>query len=202
MVNLKRPLILASASAARSRLLNNAGFNFVCESPEIDEEGVRASLINERTPPQRIAETLAELKAQRVCDRRPGCLVIGADQILHCEGIIYDKPNDLNDARADLLMLRGKLHTLMTSVVIVLDGGRLWHHNDLSTLTMRTFSDEYLEGYLQKTADSACESVGAYKLEALGVQLFENIEGDFFSILGLPLLPLIKFLRENGIAGQ
>ena len=123
-------------------------------------------------------------------------------KFVDCDGILYDKPKDIDRARTDLMALRGKTHMLVTSVVVVRDGDRLWHHNDHSSLTMRAFSDEFLDCYLDQIADKACESVGAYQVEARGIQLFEKIDGDYFSILGLPLLPLVEFLREQGVVSR
>jgi septum formation protein len=202
MADPQAPLVLASASAVRRKLLDNAGLDYICDPAAIDEHEIKEALLKERATPMRVAETLAELKAQRVAVRHPGCIVIGADQVLDCEGVLYDKPTDIARARADLLALRGKVHALVTSVVVVRDGGRLWHHIDHSMLTMRWFGDDFLNRYLDQTSESVCESVGAYKIEARGAQLFEKIEGDYFSILGLPLLPLLDFLRNQGVVSS
>jgi septum formation protein len=126
-------------------------------------------------------------------------LVIGADQVLECNGQMFDKPADLDDARAHLIALRGRRHTLAGSVSVVLDGTAIWHYNDQAHLDMRPLSDAFIDWYMEQGGDQICESVGAYKLEAMGAQLFEYIEGDFFSILGLPLLPLLAILREHGV---
>ena len=192
-------IILASGSELRRRLLENAGVAFASDPPSIDEQEVKLSLGETQATSTQIAETLAELKAQRVAIRHPGRLVVGADQILDCDGTIFDKPGDIERARTDLMALRGKTHLLVTSVVAVRDGDRLWHHNDQSSLTMRAFSVEFIDNYLEKIAGRACESVGAYQVEGLGMQLFEKIDGDYFSILGLPLLPLVAFLRGQGM---
>ena len=202
MADPRTALILASASEQRRRLLDNAGFAFVCDPAVVDEQQVKLSLRAAQATSTEIAEALAELKAQRVAIRHPECLVIGADQILDCDGILYDKPIDIDRARADLMALRGKTHTLATSVVAVRDGVRLWHYNDQSSLTMRAFSDEFIDTYLDQISEQACQSVGAYQVEARGVQLFEKIDGDYFSILGLPLLPLVAFLRGQGLIGR
>ncbi len=202
MADPQTTLILASASELRRKLLENAGFAFVCDPPAVDEQLVKLSLHGAQATSTVIAETLAELKAQRVAIRHPGCLVIGSDQVLDCNGVLYDKPLDIDSARADLIALRGKTHALLTSVVAVRDGIRLWHYNDQSSLTMRDFSDEFLDAYLDQVSEQACQSVGAYQVEARGVQLFEKVAGDYFSILGLPLLPLVAFLRGQGLASQ
>ena len=148
--------------------------------------------------PARVAEVLAELKAVRVSTRRPGALVIGADQMLDCDGAWFDKPADRDAARAQLLALRHKTHRLTSSVVAVRDGRRVWHHTESAKLTMRNFSEGFLDRYLEQAGAAVLSSVGAYQLEGLGAQLFLQVEGDFFTILGLPLLALMDFLRENG----
>jgi septum formation protein len=142
---------------------------------------------------------LAELKAQRVARRHPGSLVIGADQVLECDGILFDKPSDLAAARSQLMALRGREHRLLSAVVLVRDGERVWHHVDRANLTVRDFSADFLDRYLRSAGDAALSSVGAYQLEGVGAQLFAAIDGDYFTILGLPLLPLLDILREQGI---
>ena len=199
MTDLQASLVLASSSALRRKLLDNAGLNYICDPAAVDEQEVKDALLKEMATSTRVSETLAELKARRVAARHPGCIVVGADQVLECEGVQYDKPLNIERARADLLALRGKVHTLVTSAVVVRDGHRLWHHIDSSMLTMRQFGDGFLNRYLEQTSESVCESVGAYKIEERGIQLFEKIEGDYFSILGLPLLPLINFLRKHEV---
>ena len=144
-------IILASGSELRRRLLENAGVAFASDPPSIDEQEVKLSLGETQATSTQIAETLAELKAQRVAIRHPGRLVVGADQILDCDGTIFDKPGDIERARTDLMALRGKTHLLVTSVVAVRDGDRLWHHNDQSSLTMRAFSVEFIDNYLEKS---------------------------------------------------
>jgi len=190
-------LVLASASAARARMLADAGLSVRCEAAAIDEEAVKASLRAERATPAQVAETLAELKAQRVARKHPGALVIGADQMLSCNDVWFDKPPDRDHAAAQLRALNGKTHTLWTSVCVVRGDDRLWHHNASARLTMRTLSDAFIDGYLDAAGPSVAASVGAYQLEGLGAQLFAKVEGDFFTILGLPLLPLLDFLRQN-----
>ncbi len=195
-------IVLASASAARATLLRAAGVALAAEPAAIDEGEVKASLRAAGASAAAAAETLAELKAQRVSRRRPGALVIGADQMLECEGAWYDKPADAPQARAQLLALRGRRHELAGCAVAVRDGRRLWHHQDRAHMTMRAFSDGFLDWYLAAVGAGALQSVGAYRLEGLGAQLFHRVEGDYFSILGLPLLPLLEFLRGQRLLDQ
>lgn len=192
-------LVLASASAARAGLLERAGVAFAQEPAAIDEEGVRSALRAEGTSAERAAEVLAELKARKVSERRPGAFVIGADQILECEGAWLDKPADRDQARAQLRALRGRGHRLVSGACVVRDGRRLWHLTDSAELVMRPFSDAFLEAYLDAVGDEALGAVGAYHLEGPGAQLFARASGDYFTILGLPLLPLMDFLRQHGL---
>jgi septum formation protein len=192
-------LILASASPARRRLLEAAGLVFEVDLPRVDEEGVKASLRAQGLKPHDQADALAELKALSVSRRRLG-FVIGADQMLALEGETLDKPKDLGEAREHLLRLRGRAHELVTAAVVAREGVAIWRHVDTPKLKMRAFSEAFLDGYLKQAGEAALHSVGAYQLEGLGAQLFERVEGDYFSVLGLPLLPLLAFLREHGIA--
>ncbi|EME70430.1 nucleotide-binding protein implicated in inhibition of septum formation [Paramagnetospirillum caucaseum] len=191
-------IVLASASRARARMLEEAGVAFAVEVAAVDEAAVKDSLAAETRNPARVAEVLAELKAVRVSARHPGALVIGADQMLDCDGTWFDKPADRPAARAQLLALRHKTHRLTSSVVAVRDGRRVWHHTEAARLTMRNFSEAFLDAYLEQAGEAVLSSVGAYQLEGLGAQLFLAVEGDFFTILGLPLLALMDFLRDNG----
>ena len=193
------PVVLASASPARAALLRAAGIAITIDAAAIDEAEVKASLRTSRAAPAAIAETLAELKAQRVSRRHGGSLVIGADQILECDGVLFDKPADAAAARSQLLTLRGRSHRLISAVVLMRDGQRLWHHVDGADLKMRDFSPSFLDCYLDLAGPAALSSVGAYQLEGIGAQLFAAIDGDYFTILGLPLLPLLDILREHGV---
>ncbi len=168
----------------------------------IDEAEIKATFRAERLAAAECANALAEAKALRVARRHPGSLVIGADQMLVCEGAWLDKPGDHTAARMQLQALRGKSHELLSAVCVVRGGERLWHYVDRSTLTMRAFSDDFLEGYLAAAGVDILGAVGAYRLEGLGVQLFSRIEGGYFAILGLPLLPLLDFLRGHGVIPQ
>jgi septum formation protein len=190
-------LILASVSQSRRTMLAAAGVSFSAEAPGVDEEAVKDSLKAEAATPAAIAETLAELKARKVSLRHPDAFVIGADQVLDCDGTMYDKPPNVAAARRQLQSLRGRAHRLTASVVVARGDARLWHRTEAAMLHMRPFTDAFLDDYLTRVGDAACRSVGAYQLEGLGAQLFTRVEGDYFTILGLPLLPLLDFLRGH-----
>lgn len=191
-------LILASASPARAAILARAGVVARIQAARIDETEIKTALRGEGAKPNQVAETLAELKARRVSQRAVGSLVIGADQLLVCDDAWFDKPANRAQAVADLRALRGKTHSLFTAVCVLRDGARLWGHNTSARLTMRPLSDEFIHAYLEAAGAEALASVGAYQLEGLGAQLFARVEGDYFTILGLPLLPLLDFLRGHG----
>ena len=191
-------LVLASASPARALMLERAGVRCEVEAARIDEEEYRNAMRADGAPAAAVAESLAELKARRVARHHPQAIVIGADQILDCDGIWFDKPADLDRARADLMALRGRTHELLSCACVVQDDRRLWHHIGRASLTMRAFTDDFLDDYLAMVGDDALSSVGAYQIEGPGAQLFSKIEGDYFTILGLPLLPLLQYLRDLG----
>ena len=192
-------LILASASPSRRQLLVQAGLTFETEASGIDEEEIKRSLLAEGASPQEMAESLAELKALRVSSRRGAAMVVGGDSTLACNGRLFDKPPTLEAARKQLLALRGQTHELCSSVVVARSGARLWHWNERARLTMRQFSESFLDAYLARTGEAALSSVGAYQLEGLGAHLFSRVDGDYFTILGLPLLPLLSYLAGHGI---
>jgi nucleoside triphosphate pyrophosphatase len=193
------PLILASGSKTRARMLRGAGVAIEIVVPAIDEPELMASLNASGATTSRVAEVLAEMKAQRVAPRFPGRFVLGCDQMLECDGLWIEKPADRDHARDQLKMLRGKSHSLVTSAVLMRDEERLWHVTERAEMRMRDFSDEFLEHYLERAGDDILRSVGAYQLEGIGAQLFQRVSGDFFTILGLPLLPVLAILREHGI---
>jgi septum formation protein len=192
-------LILASASPSRRQLLTSAGLVFEVESSGVDEDEVKRSLLGERAKPQDVAETLAELKAKRVSARHPAAMVIGADSTLACDGRQFDKPPTLAAARQQLLSLAGRTHELCSSVVVARAGVRLWHCNEQARLTMRPLTEAFVDAYLARAGEQVTTSVGAYQLEGLGAHLFSRVDGDYFTILGLPLLPLLSFLAGHGI---
>ncbi|MBN9563650.1 MAG: Maf family protein [Alphaproteobacteria bacterium] len=191
-------LILASASTARLALLHGAGLAVEAHPAHVDEAEIKAAAQADGVGPDDAALLIAELKAARIARREPDALVIAADQLLIAGEEWFDKPPNLNTARAQLLALRGRAHTLVTAVLCQRGGARIWHHVARPSLTMRDFSDEFLDAYLTAEGDALTACVGAYRLEGMGVQLFDRIEGDYFSILGLPLLPLLGFLRQHG----
>jgi septum formation protein len=195
---LSLPVILASKSAARRAVLDGAGVPFDPAVAGVDEDAVKVALLAQGAGPRAIAEALAEQKAVRISAGRPG-LVIGADQTLEFEGGLYDKVDSVEAARARLRQLRGKPHQLHSAVVVAKDGSVIWRETVSATLTMRDFSDAFLEHYLAIEGEAALGSVGCYRLEDLGAQLFASIEGDYFTILGLPLLGLLELLREHQV---
>ena len=199
---MKPTVVLASASQSRCTLLRNAGIDILQDPAAVDENAVKDTSRKRKESASNIAETLAELKAQRVSQRRAGALVIGADQMLQCGGTWFDKPSDLVEARGHLIALRGKTHELLSAVCVVRDGECLWRYLESAQLTMRPFSDGFIDEYLAATGDGVCTSVGAYQLENRGAQLFSRIEGNYFTILGLPLLPLLGFLVTHGVVTE
>jgi septum formation protein len=187
-------VILASSSQSRRSLLKAAGIDAEGMAPNVDEEMARQAFRAEGLAVRDQAMRLAELKAARVSASHSG-LVIGADQMLSLGDHAFDKPAGPDDVRRHLQALSGQTHTLETAVVIFEDGQPVWRHLSRPKLTMRTLSSEFIELYAAQCGDSLLSTVGAYQLEGLGVQLFSRIEGDYFSILGLPLLPLLEYLR-------
>jgi len=188
-------LILASGSQARRDLLRNAGVDFTVQPSGIDEAALKLAATGS---PLELAASLAAAKALAVAATTRGALVIGADQVLVCGEEIYNKPVDLTDAARQLRRLRGRTHVLVTAVCLAQDGAVLWQHEASPRLTMRDFSDDELASYIKAEGAALLDLPGAYRLEGLGVRLFTAVEGDFFTILGLPLLPLLAALRVAG----
>lgn len=196
-----KPVVLASASTTRLDMLVAAGLAVEAVSSGLDERAVIAAIASDHDPlpPADVATILAEAKAQTVSEQRAGAIVIGADQTLELDGNLFTKPDDVEQARRNLLAMRGKTHLLHSAVSIVRDGETLWTRNEQAALTMRDFSPEFLGRYSAAAGDDMLTSVGCYRLESLGIQLFDKIDGDWFAILGLPLLPLLAALRDLGI---
>ena len=192
------PIILASSSEIRATLLRNAGVPFTIEKPRVDEEMIRASLEAEEASPRDIADFLAEAKARKVSLKANGALVIGCDQVLDLDGSVMSKPADPSECLDQLTTLRGKTHRLLSAAVIYKDGEPLWRHVGVVRLTMREFSDDYLSDYVVRNWESVRWSVGGYKLEEEGVRLMSRIEGDYFNVLGLPMIELLNYLTVRG----
>lgn len=191
-------IVLASASRTRAVMLTQAGVEFDVSPARVDEAAAKASFMAGGVPPGDVAVRLAELKAAQVSARSPGRLVLGADQVMVCEGRLYDKPADRLAAAQQLAALRGRWHEQISAACIVRDGERLWHHVERARLHVRPFSDEFLADYLDAAGPGILNGPGAYQLEGVGAQLFSRIEGDFFTVLGLPLLPVLDYLRTQG----
>jgi len=196
-----KTLTLASTSAIRASLLKAAGVAFEVVAPGVDEATMRDEMQAAGISPAGVAILLARAKAQFASYEQRG-LVIGADQTLEFEGVLYNKAADLAEARARLQALRGRTHQLHAAVATARQGEQLWSETVTASLTMRDFSDAFLDSYLERNANAALWSVGCYELEAEGIQLFERIEGDYFAILGLPLTGLLAHLREEGLVVQ
>lgn len=193
-----RPIILASGSPFRKKILEDAGVEFTVERPGIDERAVEEAVAASGMTPDDLAQILAEAKAVDVSQNHPGALVIGSDQTLSLDGELFHKPADMEEARRRLLKLSGRTHQLNSAVVIALDGEAIWRHVSIAQLTMRDLDPGFVGRHLSAVGDAALSSVGGYQIEGRGIQLFEKIEGDHFTIVGLPLLPLLEKLRELG----
>jgi septum formation protein len=193
-------LILASESESRARLLEAAGLAFIVEPPGLDEAVMRQAISGEEALlPHDVAEVLARAKAEAVSELAPKAYVIGGDQVLALGKTILTKPDSMEDARRQLLDLSGKTHTLHTSAAVATNGEAIWAETTVATMTMRKLSPEFIGRYLAAAGDEVLGSVGSYQLEGLGVQLFDKMDGDYFSILGLPLIPLLDTLRREGV---
>ena len=191
------PITLASTSSARQAILRNAGVAFEAVRSGVDEDAAKAGLLAEGASPRDVADALAELKAFKVSAKRPG-LVIGSDQTLELDGALIDKVDTVEQARERLIQLRGKVHKLHSAVVVARDGQPIWRIVETSSLSVRSFSDAWLDDYIERNSPDILWSVGCYLLEGEGVQLFDRIDGDYFAILGLPVTRLFDFLRLHG----
>ena len=190
-------LILASGSAIRREIMTGAGLDFEVISKPVDEAAIKAAMLEAGAKPREISDALAEAKALRVSRQEDG-LVIGADQVMVMDGTLFDKPVSVDAARDRLKDMRGQRHELVGAVVVAHNGVPVWRHVSETKLWMRDFSDAFLDDYLAQEGDLVTKSVGAYRFEGPGAQLFSRVEGDFFSILGLSLLPLLQYLRDCG----
>jgi septum formation protein len=197
--HMAQPLILASKSAIRLQLLQNAGVSVEVVNAPIDEDMIKAALLGEDAKPRDIADTLAEMKARRVADKGAAGMVLGCDQVLEVDRAMMSKPIDPRDALQQLKMLRGKTHKLLSAAVLVEDSKPVWRFIGEARLSMAERSDAYLEDYVARNWDSIRHSVGAYKLEEEGARLFQRVDGDYFTVLGLPLLPLLGYLTTRGV---
>lgn len=193
------PIILASGSAIRAQMLANARVAAKVVRPRVDEEAVKNSLLAEAATPRNIADALAELKARKISEKHPGAMVIGCDQVLDFNGTLLSKPETPDQALDQLTQMRGKRHSLYSAAVIAENGRPVWRHIGQVRLHMRDLSDTYLQDYVRRNWDSIRDAVGAYKLEEEGVRLFSVIDGDYFSVLGMPLTDLLNYLAVRGV---
>jgi nucleoside triphosphate pyrophosphatase len=198
MTGTRSRLVLASSSRTRRQLLEAAGIAVTIDPAAVDEEALKMSARRNGAGATDCAGILAAAKADPVSHRYPHTLVIGADQMLDCDGTWLDKPRDAAEARRHLSLLRGRTHSLHSAVAVMQDGAALWHCAETAQLAMRDFSDAFLDDYLAAMGERVYATVGGYEIEGLGAQLFARIDGDYFVILGLPLLPLLDFLRRHG----
>ena len=196
------PIVLASGSEIRAQLLRNAGVPFEVQIARVDEETAKRALLAEGAPPRDVADTLAEMKARKVSDKIPGAMVLGCDQVLDFDGALLSKPETKDQAFGQLKAMRGKQHSLLSAAVIYQNGEPIWRHVGHVRLRMRMSSDAYLRNYVDRNWDSIRHAVGAYKLEEEGVRLFATIDGDYFNVLGMPLLELLNYLAVKGVIDQ
>lgn len=193
-----KKIILASSSNTRRQMLEQARVSVEAVSPRLDEAAIRAALEAEDAKPRDIADTLAEMKCRKIAERYEGTIVIGSDQVLDLDGRILGKPETLDVARMQLQQLRGRDHKLISAVAVYEDQKPVWRHVGEARLTMRSFSGSYLDSYLIRNWDDIRHCVGAYQIEGEGSRLFAAVDGDYFTILGLPLLPLLNYLSQRG----
>lgn len=196
------PIILASSSEIRAQMLRQAGLDFDIQTPRVDEQMIKEALIAEAAPPRDIADALAEAKARKVAQKHHDAFVIGCDQVLEFQGNLLSKPNSPTEAIDQISSMRGERHMLLSAAVIYHEGKPIWRHIGQVRLRMRNASDAYISKYVDRNWDSIQHSVGGYKLEEEGVRLFHSIEGDYFHVLGMPLLELLAFLTLRGVIEQ
>jgi septum formation protein len=195
---MSQTLILASGSAIRAQLLAQAGLEFLIERPRVDEDMLRSALLADGASPRDLADALAEMKSLRVSEKHADALVIGCDQVLDFGGQVFSKPRTRAEAHQQLMQLRGKRHSLLSAVVICEAGKPIWRHIGQVRLFVRDFSETWLDGYLDRNWPDIADAVGAYKLEKEGVRLFSRVDGDYFTVLGLPLLDILSYLSLRG----
>ena len=195
----KVKLILASESVTRRKLLENAGLVFESLPAHIDEEEIKRSLVAAKAHPQEVATFLAERKACKISQKHPECIVIGGDQVLELNGTILSKPKTKDQAREQLLNLRNSSHNLISSVCVAEGGQRVWHQTDKASIQLSDFTDQFLEHYLVRSEKELFNGPGGYKVEGYGIHLIDRIEGDFFTVLGLPIILLLKYFRTRGL---
>ncbi|MGR3616107.1 MAG: Maf family protein [Paracoccaceae bacterium] len=195
-------LVLASGSTIRAQMLRQANVPFTVQLARVDEQTVKQALLAEEAPPRDIADALAELKARKISDKLPGLLVLGCDQVLDFEGTLLSKPNSPAEAIEQIRSMRGKRHMLLSAAVICKDGQPIWRHVGVVRLRMRMVSDAYVQDYVTRNWESIRHSVGGYKLEEEGVRLFSGIDGDYFNVLGMPLIELLNYLALQGVIAQ
>ncbi len=193
------PIILASGSETRAKLLTQAALNFEVQIARVDEDSIKAAMLVEQAPPRDIADCLAEAKARRVSQKNPQALVIGCDQVLTFDGAISSKPSSPEEATSQLTAMSAKRHELLSAAVVYQDGKPIWRYVGTVKLTMRALSEGFINDYVARNWESIRHSVGGYKLEEEGVRLFQRVEGDFFHVLGMPLLELLSFLSIRGV---
>ena len=194
-------LILASGSKARAEMLRGTGLAFEIIPADIDEQKLLRPMVQQNAAPETIAASLARAKAQFIAQQNPGALVIGADQVLWFGGRIFSKAKDIAQARSNLQAFRGKTHSLISAACVAQDDKILWEGAARANLTMRAFDDAFLDGYMGMAGDALLKTVGGYELESAGKMLFDTVEGDYFTVLGMPLMPLLGFLRGSGHGG-